>query len=103
MTHSAISLTNSQASQLWNWVLAKQGLSAENRLTNARAAAELSLGLHAARLASPFATAVARTTENADITDLLGPGSNPHLVTVRCMRKTLHTLPPQLAAVALAA
>lgn len=66
-------------------------------------AAELSLGLHAARLPSPFATAIARTRDDADLGALLGPTHSPRLVTVRCMRKTLHTLPPPVAAIALAA
>jgi hypothetical protein len=90
------------ADDLWNWVLSRQGLTAlaEERLTSVRAAAEASLGLHAARVASPFHTAAARTSECTPLDDLLGDEGDAELVTIRCMRKTLHTLPICIAAYA---
>lgn len=83
-------------------MLSRQGLvsPAEDRLTSVSAAAEASLGLHAARVASPFVTAAARTTEWTPLCELLGDQENASLVTIRCVRKTLHTLPVQLAAYA---
>jgi hypothetical protein len=100
-----LATSTEKAEALWNWVLSKQGLasSAEDRLTSVRAAAEASLGLHAARVASPFVTAAARTTERTPLCELLGDEDNAALVTIRCVRKTLHTLPLQLAAYAHAA
>jgi hypothetical protein len=62
-----------------------------------RAAAEASLGLHAARVASPFATAAVRTAECTPLTELLGEQGHAELVTIRCVRKTLHTLPVDMA------
>ena len=90
------------ADDLWNWVLSRQGLTslAEERLTSVRAAAEASLGLHAARVASPFQTAAARTSECTPLSELLGDEGDAELITIRCMRKTLHTLPVYVAAYA---
>jgi hypothetical protein len=90
------------ADNLWNWVLSRQGLTsrAEERLTSVRAAAAASLGLHAARVASPFHTAAVRTSECTPLGELLGDKGDAELVTIRCMRKTLHTLPVYVAAYA---
>jgi Winged helix DNA-binding domain len=103
MMESVTATSAEQAYRLWNWVLSRQGLGPDRRLPDVRTVADRSLGLHAARLSSPFATAVARTCEDADLSQLLGPRPHPHLVTVRCMRKTLHVLPLHAAGTALAA
>jgi hypothetical protein len=90
------------ADDLWNWVLSRQGLTclAEERLTSVRAAAAASLGLHAARVASPFHAAAARTSECTPLGELLGDEGDAGLLTIRCMRKTLHMLPVDVAAYA---
>lgn len=93
----------STAVELWNWTLAKQGLSQATRHWDPLAVAESSLGLHAARSPSPYATAVSRTFPQANVTSILGPTGDMRLATVRCMRSTLHVLPVHLASVALAA
>ena len=99
-SHTHVSVEN--ADELWNWVLSRQGLTslAEEKLTSVRAVAEASLGLHAARVASPFTTAAARTSEGTPLGELLGDEGDAELVTIRCMRKTLHTLPVHMAAYA---
>jgi hypothetical protein len=89
--------------RLWNWVLCKQGLSDETRLPDAHSVAVLSLGLHAARVGSPYATVAARTFDDAPLQHMLGPVDNSQLVTIRCMRRTLHTLPVGMASHAHAA
>lgn len=96
-------LSDSEASRLWQWVLARQGLAPHTRLVTVEETADLALGLHAARLPSPFQTAAARLDDPAQVLRLLGPEGRRELVTVRCMRKTLHTLPLNLASAAHAA
>ncbi|WP_116243782.1 DNA glycosylase AlkZ-like family protein [Nocardiopsis sp. FIRDI 009] len=96
-------LSDGEASRLWQWVLARQGLAPRARLASVEETADLALGLHAARLPSPFQTAAARIDDSSQVLRLLAPAGRGDLVTVRCMRKTLHTLPLPLAAAAHAA
>ncbi|GAA1115650.1 DNA glycosylase AlkZ-like family protein [Nocardiopsis metallicus] len=96
-------LSDSEASRLWQWVLARQGLAPHARLGSVEETADLALGLHAARLPSPFQTVAARLDDPAQVLRLLAPAGRRDLVTVRCMRKTLHTLPLPLASAAHAA
>lgn len=86
---------------MWNWTLSRQGLHPDTRLASATAIADASLGLHAARLPSPYATALARATAPDVALTVITP--RPGLTTLRCMRKTLHLLPLDLAAAAHAA
>jgi hypothetical protein len=89
------------AQRLWISVLARQGLSGGAKLTSAADVAERGLGLHAARLPSPYATLLARLVDPAAAADaIFEPRTSLLLITVRCMRKTLHILPLPLAAVA---
>jgi hypothetical protein len=96
-------LSDEEASHLWQWVLARQGLAPHTRLASVEQTAELALGLHAARLPSPLQTAAARLADPAQAMRLLTPAVRRDLVTVRCMRKTLHTLTLPLAGAAHAA
>lgn len=89
--------------QLWNWLLSRQGLAQDTRLHSVVSIAEASLGLHAARLPSPFATLAARSSRQAVPLSLFRRDGQQDLITVRCMRKTLHALPPALASAAHAA
>lgn len=93
------------AAACWSWVLAKQALhaNAAGGPANLTAAAGIAVGLHAARVASPYVAAAARTGAHVDLGALVGPGGDRDLVTIRCMRKTLHALPVALASVAHAA
>ncbi|XKK37731.1 winged helix DNA-binding domain-containing protein [Nocardiopsis sp. ARC36] len=96
-------LPDGEASRLWQWVLARQGLAPHTRLGSVEETADLALGLHAARLPSPFQTVAARVSDPSQVLRLLKPAGRRGLVTVRCMRKTLHTLPLHLASAAHAA
>lgn len=96
-------LSPREADRLWNWVLARQGLAPHTRRTGVEEIADAGLGLHAARLPSPFATVAARAADQSTPLELFNPAVRSRLVTVRCMRKTLHTLPLDLAAAAHAA
>ena len=96
-------LDNVTSRRLWNWLLSRQGLADGNHLPSVVSIAEASLGLHAARLPSPFTTLAARSTSPCVPMSLLDPDRRQDLLTVRCMRKTLHALPPTLAAAAHAA
>lgn len=96
-------LSEGEASRLWQWVLARQGLAPHNRLGSVEQVADLALGLHSARLPSPFQTVAARVDDPDQVVRLLTPRARRDLVTVRCMRKTLHTLPVPVAAAAHAA
>lgn len=72
-------------------------------MDSAESIAHAALGLHAARLPSPFATVAARSTHPHLARTLFDQAVRERLLTVRCMRKTLHTLPLSLAAAAHAA
>lgn len=102
-THGDIILGATEARRLWNWSLARQGLSEETKFTTPLEVAQATLGLHAARLQSPFATVLARARTPSVAFELFTPPTRSNLITVRCMRKTLHMLPLRLAAVAHAA
>jgi hypothetical protein len=91
------------AARAWNWVLARQGLTDSGRLDSAWQVANATLGLHAARLPSPFAIVAARTSDPAVPASLFTEPVQASLLTLRCMRKTLHSLPLPLAAAAHAA
>ncbi|HEX5406278.1 MAG TPA: crosslink repair DNA glycosylase YcaQ family protein [Pseudonocardiaceae bacterium] len=96
-------LDSNDARRLWNWQLGRQGLAAGSRLGSVQEIAHASFGLHAARLPSPFATVLARGATSSVATSLFSSETRASVVTVRCMRKTLHALPLPLAAAAHAA
>lgn len=102
-TVAKVSLNTDKEGRLWNWLLARQGLSEGRKFTTTLGVASASLGLHAARLQSPFATVLARTGSPSVAAELFAAQSRNSLITIRCMRKTLHTLPIHMAAVAHAA
>jgi Winged helix DNA-binding domain len=93
-------LDETAAARTWNTILARQGLADSARLSTAWQVADAVLGLHAARLPSPFAIVAARTTHPGVPASLFTSPVRATLITVRCMRKTLHTLPLPLAAAA---
>jgi hypothetical protein len=99
----ALVLDHAAAMRAWNWVLVRQGLADSRRLTSAVEVADAALGLHAARLPSPFAIVAARTGASSVPLSLFTEPVRQSLLTVRCMRKTLHALPLPLAAAAHAA
>ena len=88
------------AARTWNWILSRQGLADSRRLSSAWQVADTALGLHASRLPSPYAIVAARTADSAVPASLFTGPVRASLLTVRCMRKTLHTLPLPLAAAA---
>jgi hypothetical protein len=96
-------LDSAASDRLWNWLLSRQGLAESARMDSVISVSDASLGLHAARLPSPFATLAARSGTSAVPMRILRQDGWRDLVTVRCMRKTLHALPPKLAAAAHAA
>lgn len=83
---------------MWNWTLHRQGLHPDHRLGTVAEIAHAGLGVHAARLPSPYATVLARTSDPRIALSLLAHHGD--LITLRCMRKTLHLLPLDLAAAA---
>jgi hypothetical protein len=93
-------LNDARAQELWNWLLRRQGLSDETRLRSVETIANAALGLHSARLPSPFSTVAARGTGAEVALSLFREETRNKVVTLRCMRKTLHTLPLALAAAA---
>lgn len=93
-------LEDSEGQELWNWILRRQGLSEETKFNSVPRIVRTTLGLHAARLASPFATVIARSMSPTVAQTLFDAEIHADLMTVRCMRKTLHALPLKLAAVA---
>lgn len=93
-------LDDSGARQLWSWLLRRHGLSEDAKFDSVLEIAHATLGLHAARLPSPFATVIARSVSPAVALALFETETHADVTTVRCMRKTLHTLPLELAAVA---
>lgn len=96
-------LDEAAAARTWNEILARQGLADSSRLTSACQVADAALGLHAARIPSPYAIVAARTSDPAIPASLFTASVRSSLLTLRCMRKTLHTLPLPLAAAAHAA
>ena len=93
-------LDETAATRTWNWILSRQGLADSRRLSSAWQVADTALGLHASRLPSPYAIVAARTADPAVPASLFTGPVRASLLTVRCMRKTLHTLPLPLAAAA---
>ncbi len=100
VTTQECDLDNSEAALLWNWLLSRQGLSTGTKFPSIVDMSDASLGLHAARLPSPYATALARGTTPQVATTLFAPETQSDVITLRCMRKTLHTLPLPLAVAA---
>ncbi len=100
ITSDILTLSADEAQQLWLNVLRRQGLAGGAKLPSVLEAADRGLGLHAARLPSPYATLLARLDNSAAAADLYEPTAQLPIMTVRCMRKTLHALPVPLAAVA---
>src|ERR1700683_1502318 len=96
-------LGETAAARAWNWILIRQGLADWHRLSSAWQVADAALGLHAARLPSPYAIVAARTSDPSVPVSLFTDRVRATLLTVRCMRKTLHALPLPLAAAAHAA
>jgi hypothetical protein len=93
-------LDEQAAARTWNWILTRQGLADTHRLASACQVADAVLGLHAARLPSPYAIVAARTGDSTVPASLFTGPVRASLLTLRCMRKTLHTLPLPLAAAA---
>ncbi|MEU2613113.1 crosslink repair DNA glycosylase YcaQ family protein [Micromonospora sp. NPDC007271] len=93
-------LDSQEAGRLWQWLLRRQGVGSADRYATVAEIAEAALGLHAARLSSPFATVLARARTPEVALRLWHPATHQLVTTVRCMRKTLHTLPLDLAAAA---
>lgn len=98
---AARNISQPEAERLWLHILERQGLGGGEKQRSVHDVANRSLGLHAARLPSPFATLLARV-EDPSIAEKLfsGESTATRLVTVRSMRKTLHTLPEQIAGIA---
>lgn len=97
---SSYAIDDSEARQLWNWLLRRHGLSEDVKFDSVLRIAHATLGLHAARLSSPFVTVLARSVSPTVALTLFEKETHAELMTVRCMRKTLHTLPLGLAAMA---
>lgn len=97
--HSYV-LRDNESQELWNWLLQRQGLSDESRLDSVETIAHAALGLHSARLPSPYSTLAARSSGPDVALSLFDTQTRRGVMTVRCMRKTLHTLPLVLAAAA---
>lgn len=97
---SHLILDEAAAVRVWNWILTRQGLADARRLTSAQQVADAALGLHAARLPSPYGIVASRTADPSVPATLFTAPVRAALITVRCMRKTLHTLPLDLAGVA---
>jgi hypothetical protein len=95
-----LALNEESAARAWNWILARQGLADGRRLASAERVADATLGLHAARLPSPYAIVAARSTDPTVPVSLFTASVRASLLTVRCMRKTLHALPLPLASAA---
>jgi hypothetical protein len=93
-------LERDEARQPWNWLLRRQGLAENTKFDSVLKIAHSTLGLHAVRLPSPFATVIARSMSPTVALTLFETEIHADLMTVRCMRKTLHTLPLELAAIA---
>jgi Winged helix DNA-binding domain len=99
-THRSFVLSTADSHDLWNWLLRRQGLSEDSRLGSVEKIADAALGLHSARLPSPYSTVAARSSGSHVALSLFNAETRSGVMTVRCMRKTLHTLPLALAAAA---
>jgi hypothetical protein len=99
-SHVPYRLGEAEAHGLWNWLLRRQGLSDSTRLNSVESIAHAALGLHSARLPSPYSTLAARSAGSDVALSLFHEATRSRVMIVRCMRKTLHTLPLPLAAAA---
>lgn len=96
LKHYSCSISPAELSRIWTWLLNRQGLGT-GKLDSVVRIADLTLGLHSARLPSPVATVMVRSS-SADVTaSLFERNDTQELTTLRCMRRTLHTLPLPLA------
>jgi len=82
---------------MWRWQLEQQGVGSQ-KYESVAEIAEHSLGLHAARLPSPYVTVLSRSSQDHVPGELYDAEQRQLVTTVRCMRKTLHTLPLEMAA-----
>ncbi|MDQ1306932.1 MAG: hypothetical protein QG671_2764 [Actinomycetota bacterium] len=82
---------------LWNRVLSRQGLHPETRLGSWHEVGQAGLGIHAARLPTPVATVAARCEDPTAVQEVVGRSDASTATTIRCMRRTLHLLPVELA------
>lgn len=98
-----IYLNSEQSDRMWRWVLQKQGIGGHRSFYDALEISEASMGLHAARNPSPYATVAARIDRDLPASTIHEALQAEQLVTVRCMRRTLHALPARLASVCHAA
>jgi hypothetical protein len=87
------------AGQERQWTLSRHGFGGQGA-TDLEQAATQHMGLHAARLLTPFVTLHARNESFVPehLQQALAPQG--HLVKLRCMRRTLHILTPEDAVVA---
>lgn len=81
-------------------MLARQGLHPDRRLASVREVARAGFGIHAARLASPVAIVAARAQDPDTALSTIGQQHDRGLTTIRCMRRTLHLFPVELATAA---
>lgn len=96
----AYKISPDDLNEVWCWILQRQGVGRELKFDSVAEIADKSFGLHAARLSSPFVTALSRSSEEHTPTSLFNADTRNSLTTVRCMRKTLHILPLPLASAA---
>ncbi len=93
-----VTIGDNELNDLWRWLLWRQGVG-QRKFDTVVEIADGAFGLHAARLSSPFVTVLARASERLAYANFF-TAEQAQLVTVRCMRKTLHMLPLQLAILA---
>lgn len=98
--NTLIRLNEDSAHQFWRWILARQGVRTLSGLASALDVSQATLGLHAARNASPYTTVASRLNPFLSPESIKRMLGTRELVTVRCMRQTLHALPVGLASIA---
>lgn len=83
--------------EFWNYILYKHHLSAANPADSILQIVDSLIGLHSARLNTPYVTLKVRNPhfEFDDLTSLIHVEKK--LIKLRCMRKTLHTVPIEFA------
>jgi winged helix DNA-binding protein len=82
-----------------NYVAAKQGVGSLYKGDCLRCAARSAVGIHAARLSTPFVSFWARTRDLKVQDVLLSMVEDRSLIKLRCMRTTLHVVPLDVAPV----
>lgn len=97
--HQILSISQADLQDIWRWLLVRQGVGPDRKFDSIEEISDRTLGLHAARLSSPFVTAMVRAS-SFEVARAVFEADKYNLTTVRCMRKTLHTLPLPLAAMA---